>query len=153
MNPGPLHWKADSYQLYHQGSYLHFFLMAVQYSVIWMLLLLLLSRFVVSDSVWPIDGSLPGSRIPGILKARTLEWVAISFSSAWKVKRESEVAQSCPTLRNPMDHSLPGSSVHGIFQARVLEWGANAFSIYGCTSLYNSLLLGTWIFPIFCFYR
>ena len=46
-----------------------------------------------------------------------------------KVKSESEVAQSCPTLCNPMDHSLPGSSVHGIFQARVLEWGAIAFSI------------------------
>ena len=45
-----------------------------------------------------------------------------------KVKRESEVAQSCPTLRDPMDGSLPGSSVHGIFQVRVLEWGAIAFS-------------------------
>ena len=44
-----------------------------------------------------------------------------------KVKSESEVAQSCLTLRNPMDYSLPGSSVHGIFQARVLEWGAIAF--------------------------
>ena len=41
-----------------------------------------------------------------------------------KVKRESEVAQSCPTLNDLMDCSLPGSSVHGIFQARVLEWGA-----------------------------
>ena len=46
-----------------------------------------------------------------------------------KVKSESEVAQSCPTLSDPMDCSLPGSSVHGIFQARVLEWGAIAFSI------------------------
>ena len=45
-----------------------------------------------------------------------------------KVKSESEVTQSCPTLSNPMDYSLPGSSVHGIFQARVLEWGAIAFS-------------------------
>ena len=45
-----------------------------------------------------------------------------------KVKSESEVAQSCPTLYDPMDCSLPGSSVHGIFQARVLEWGAIAFS-------------------------
>ena len=44
-----------------------------------------------------------------------------------KVKSESEVVQSCPTLSNPMDCSLPGSSVHGIFQARVLEWGAIAF--------------------------
>ena len=46
-----------------------------------------------------------------------------------KVKSESEVAQSCPTLSDPMDCSLPGSSVHGIFQARVLEWGAIAFSL------------------------
>ena len=45
-----------------------------------------------------------------------------------KVKSESEVPESCPTLRDPMDCSLPGFSVHGIFQARVLEWGAIAFS-------------------------
>ena len=45
-----------------------------------------------------------------------------------KVKSESEVTQSCPTLSNPMDRSLPGFSIHGIFQARVLEWGAIAFS-------------------------
>ena len=47
-----------------------------------------------------------------------------------KVKSESEVAQSCPTLCDPMDCSLPGSSVHGILQARVLEWGAIAFSVF-----------------------
>ena len=47
-----------------------------------------------------------------------------------KVKSESEVAQSCPTLSNPLDRSLPGSSIHGIFQASVLEWGAIAFSEY-----------------------
>ena len=46
-----------------------------------------------------------------------------------KVKSESEVAQSCPTLSEPMDCSPPGFSNHGIFQARVLEWGAIAFSI------------------------
>ena len=45
------------------------------------------------------------------------------------MKSESEVAQSCLTLRDPMDCSLPGSSIHGIFQARVLEWGAIAFSM------------------------
>ena len=56
-----------------------------------------------------------------------------------KVKSESEVAQSCPTLSNPMDCSLPGSSVHGIFQARVLEWGAIAFSQipYDTTYMWN----------------
>ena len=45
-----------------------------------------------------------------------------------KVKSESEVTQSCPTLCDLVDCSLPGSSVHGIFQARVLEWVAISFS-------------------------
>ena len=52
-----------------------------------------------------------------------------------KVKSESEVAQSCPTLSNPMDCSLPGSSIHGILQARVLEWGAIAFFTMDTTEL------------------
>src|SRR5574337_1250694 len=51
------------------------------------------------------------------------------FLQCMKVKSESEVTQSCPTLSDPMDCSLPGSSVHGICQARVLEWVAIAFSI------------------------
>ena len=46
-----------------------------------------------------------------------------------KVKRESEVAQSCPTLSDPMDCSPLGFSAHGIFQAKLLEWGAIAFSV------------------------
>ena len=45
-----------------------------------------------------------------------------------KLKSESEVAQSCPTLCDPMDCSPPGSSVHGILQARILEWVAISFS-------------------------
>ena len=56
-----------------------------------------------------------------------------------KVKRESEVAQSSPTLSDPMDCSPPGSSVHGIFQARVLEWGAIAFSGGRASSNQNHL--------------
>ena len=48
-----------------------------------------------------------------------------------KVKSESEVAQSYPTLSDPMDCSLPGSSVHASLQARVLEWFAIAFSDWG----------------------
>ena len=77
----------------------------------------------------PRDGSPPGSPIPGILQARTLEWVAISFSNAWKwkVKVRSlscSVTESCLTLSDPMDCSLPGSSVHEILQARILGWVA-----------------------------
>ena len=45
-----------------------------------------------------------------------------------RVKSNSEVSQSCPTLSDPMDCSPPGSSTHGIFQARVLEWGTTAFT-------------------------
>ena len=45
-----------------------------------------------------------------------------------KVKSESQVDQSCPTLSDHMDCSPPGSSIHGIFQARVLEWGAIALT-------------------------
>ena len=74
----------------------------------------------------PIDGSPPGSPLPGILQARTLEW--LPFPSPMH-ESESEVAQSCPTPSNPMDCSLPGSSVHGIFQARVLELVAISFSM------------------------
>ena len=86
----------------------------------------------------PIDGSPPGSPIPGTLQARTLEWVAISFSSAWKWKVKVK-SLSRLTLSDPMDCSPPGSSIHGIFQARVLEWGAIAFS---------DLYIYTYIFSI-----
>ena len=92
------------------------------------LLLLLLSRLVVSDSVrrqrrqptrlprpWDSPGMNTGVGCHFPLPCR-------------KVKSESEVAQSCLTPSDPMDCNLPGSSVHGIFQARVLEWGAIAFS-------------------------
>ena len=48
-------------------------------------------------------------------------------SQTW-LKKESEVAQSCPTLCDPVDCSLPGSSLHGILQARILEWIAISFS-------------------------
>jgi len=61
-----------------------------------------------------------------------------------KVKSESEVAQSCPTLSDPMDSSLPGSSVHGSLQARILEWGAIAFSEDAPSQAVS--LSTTWVF-------
>ena len=57
----------------------------------------------------PIDGRPPGSPSPGILQAGTLEWVAISFSSACL---HAVSLQSCPTLCDPVDGSPPSSSVH-----------------------------------------
>jgi len=76
----------------------------------------------------PRDGSPPGSPVPGILQARTLEWVAVSFSNAWKCKVKVKSLSHVRLFANPMDCSLPGSSTHEIFQARVLEWVAIAFS-------------------------
>ena len=61
-----------------------------------------------------------------------------------KGKSESEVTQSCPTVRDPMDCSIPGSSVHGIFQARVLEWGAKTF-LKGSIPLQLYLLVCLWL--------
>ena len=101
------------------------------------LLLLLLSHSVVSDSVQshrqqptrlcrPSDS--PGKNI-GVGNHFLLQCM--------KVKSESEVAQSCLTLSDPMDCSPPGSSVHRIFQARVLEWVAIAFS---CDDEYMDIL-------------
>ena len=83
---------------------------------------------VVSDSVWP-QRRQP-TRLPGPWDSPGKNTgVGCHFLlQCRKVKSESEVAQSCPTLSDPMDCSLPGFSVHGIFQARVLEWGAIAFS-------------------------
>ena len=77
-----------------------------------LLLLLLLSHFsCVQLCATPIDGSPPGSSVPGILQVRILEWVAISFSNACM---HAKSLQSCPTLCDPMDSSPPGSSVHRI---------------------------------------
>ena len=63
-----------------------------------LLLLLLLSLQLCLSLCDPIDGSPPGSPIPGILQARTLEWVAISFSSAWKWKvKVKSLSQARPS--------------------------------------------------------
>ena len=59
----------------------------------------------------PIDGSPPDSSIPGILQAKILEWVAISFSNACM---HTKSLQLCLTLCNRIDGSPPGSSDHRI---------------------------------------
>ena len=57
-----------------------------------------------------------------------------------KERKESEVAQLCPTLCDLMDCSLPGSSVHGILRVRILEWVA-ILNVYFCHCIYSSPLL------------
>ena len=63
-----------------------------------------------------------------------------------KVKSESEVTQSCPTLRDPMDCSLPGSSVHGIF------WGLSSHLAYSFFCCAKSFKFNQVPLVYFCFY-
>ena len=93
-----------------------------------LLLLLLLSRF---SRVWfCATPEMAAHQAPPSQRfSRQEHWSGLPFLlQCMRVKSESEVSQSCPTLRDPMDCNPPGSSVHRIFQARVLEWGAIAFS-------------------------
>ena len=78
----------------------------------------------------PIDSSPPGSPVPGILQARAPEWVAISFSNAWKWKVKVKSLSHVRLLATPWtaDYQAPPSM--GFFQARVLEWDAIAFSVF-----------------------
>ena len=94
----------------------------------------MLSRFSRVQLYDPMDSSPPGSSVPGILQARTLEWVAISFFNACM---HAKLLQPWPTLCDPTDSSPPGSSVHGILQARILEWVAISFS----TGTWSSYLI------------
>ena len=89
--------------------------------------LLLLSP-VMSDSVWPHRRQPTRLLCPWDSPGKNTGVGCHFLLQCMKVKTESEVAQSCPTLSDPMVWNLPGSSVHGVFQARVLEWGAIAFS-------------------------
>ena len=90
------------------------------------MLLLLLITSVVSDSVRPHRRQPTRLHHPWDSPGKNTGVGCHSLLQCMKVKSESEVAESCPTLSDPTDCSLPGSSVHGIFQARVLEWGAIA---------------------------
>ena len=79
----------------------------------------------------PIDGSPPGSSIPGILQARILEWVAISFSNAWKWKGKVKSLSHVRLLATPWTaaHQAPPSM--GFSRQEYWSgWGAIAFSGY-----------------------
>ena len=97
-----------------------------------MLLLLLLSHFS-HVQLCATPKTAAHQALPSLGFSRQEHWSGCHFLlQCMTVKSEREVAQSCPTLRDPMDCSPPGSSTHGIFQARVLEWGAIPFSEQQC---------------------
>ena len=89
----------------------------------------------MSDSVRPHRQQPTRLPHPGDSPGKNTGMGCHFFLQCMKAKSESEVTQSCPTLRNPKDCSPPGSSIHGIFQARVLEWGAIAFSFWATEGL------------------
>ena len=95
-----------------------------------LLLLLLLSHSVVSDSVRPHRRQPTRLPCPWDSPGKNTGVGCHFLLQCMKVKTESEATQSCPTLSDSMNCSLPGCSVHRIFQARVLEWGAIAFSTF-----------------------
>ena len=84
----------------------------------------------MSDSVWPHRRQPTRLPRPWDSPGKNTGVGCHFLLQCMKVKSQSEVAQSCPTLSDPMNCSPPGSSIHGIFQARVLEWDAIAFSSY-----------------------
>ena len=106
-----------------------------------LLLLLLLSRSVVSDSVQP--HRLQPTRLPHPWDSpgKNTGMGCHVLLQCIKVKSESEVTQSYLTPSDPMDCSLPGSSVHGIFQARVLEQGCHRLLRYYHDESQNLLFL------------
>ena len=86
--------------------------------VVCMMVLLLLSRFSrVQLGVTPQTAAHQAP--PSLGFSRQEHWSGLPFPSPM---RESEVAQSCPTVRDPMDCSPPGSAIPGVPQARALEW-------------------------------
>ena len=100
-----------------------------QFLLLLLLLLLLLSLFsCVSNSMRPHRRQPTRLHHPWGSPGKNTGVGCHLLLQCIKVKSESEVAQSCPTLRDPMDCSPPDSPIHGIFQARVLEWGGIAFS-------------------------
>ena len=91
-------------------------------------------RTRIAKNVWKWRTKL---QVSHYLISRLIQRIANKITRPWRKNSgstgagdfESEVAQLCPTLRDPMDYSLPDSSVHGISQARMLEWVAIFFSM------------------------
>ena len=93
----------------------------------------------------PIDGSPPGSPVPGILQARTLEWVAISFSNAWKWKMKVKTLSCVRLLATPWlqptrllrPWDFPGKST-GVHCHCLLQFLNESITIKKLSGIYNT---------------
>ena len=108
----------------------------------------------------PIDGSPPGSPVPGILQARTLEWVAISFSNAWKWKVKVKLLSRVRLFETPWTaaHQAPPSM--GFSRQEYWSgvpspspWSFIDAQKYACR-LHNLLWTGTyhWLYVVSVYY-
>ena len=112
---------------------------------IWRLLLLLshFSHVRLCATPWTAAHQAP----PSLGFSKQEHWSGLPFpSQCMKVKSESEVAQSCPTLCDLVDCSLPCSSIHGILKARILEWVAISFSNVWKWKVKGKSLSHVWLF-------
>ena len=124
------------------------------------LLLLLLLKSLQSGPTLcnPIDGSPPGSPVPGILQARTLEWVAISFSNAWKWKVKakslsrvwhlatpwSATYQAPPSMGFSRQEYWSGLPLSSLICCLYCSWNINTiFHLYICIFFSSSLYAGS----------
>ena len=76
----------------------------------------------MSDSVWPHRRQPPGSPVPGILQARTLEWVAISFFNAWKWKVKAKLLSCVRLLATPWTAAYQAPPSMGFSRQEYWSW-------------------------------
>ena len=115
-----------------------FLFMAESYSIVYMNHIFFIHPFVAAAAAKslqscltlcdPIDGSPPSSPVPGILQARTLGWVATSFSNVWKWKVKVKSLSRVWLLATTWTAVYQAPPSMGFSRLRVLEWGAIAFS-------------------------
>ena len=86
----------------------------------------------------PIDSSPPGSRVPGILQARTLEWVAISSSNSWKWKVKVKLLSRVQLFATPWTAAYQAPPSMGFSRQEYWSGGAIAFSEESTKILFNS---------------
>ena len=112
LNPGVVHCRQSLYQLSYEGSPIYVNMFLIFGFTNFPLAAAAAKSLQSCPTLWdPRDGSPPGSPIPGILQARTLEWVAISFSNAWKWKVKVKSLSCVQLLATPWTtaHQAPPS--------------------------------------------
>ena len=88
----------------------------------------------------PIDGSPPGSTVPGILQARTLEWVTISFSNAWKWKVKVKSLSRVRLLATPWTVAYQAPPSMGFSRQEYWSGVPSPSPLFGCINICNHFI-------------